>query len=1469
MHKKRGILLAQKALSFIVSSIVCVQTLTVLPNKGYAAEVASDTTETKQIFYGDVNEDGKISVNDAVMIEKYVLTSNADLLRTPEAADVDVDGKVTLRDAEIIFQFDSGIIKYPADYKPSEILQGLKYYPDVKWTFYPDPAKYEIINTGLSWQEAEAYCESKGGHLAVITSEREQAMIKSLVNEAPETSGYFIGGYRNENGEFKWVTDEPMTYTNWNQGEPSSNDENSIELYYNGSWNDLHDHSKLAFICEWEEPKKDSLPSTTTSVTTTTSSPDTTTYTAKETLTTATAISDPQKSGVKDTELSDSSKYIVVKNEMTWDEANDYCTDVLKGHLVTINSAEEQELVENLIKGNNERINYWLGGSCGNDRVFHWVTGAPLTYTNWLEGQPYGAKNNCIEMYSFSDEIVNSAHGKWSINRNYAKRYFICEYDDVQDTQTTSATTTASTTTTSTTSKATDMTTTSSSATTESNTDITTYTTVTTVTATLITDITKEQFSAVTTVYDPQIEKSINEKKNERLKINGELTAKPMTLDEIKEAGIDVYDYENYHYFKYSVELTFRDEPIIFTKYEVVPISNDETPGEDSTPTPGPMVTYHGEKKKVLEAPVNIPEYEISISSYEYEDQEMFIIIYGEDKWLKEFYDVQLIVMNTDKETLEDCSATINVPDGLTLCNSEQTQYVGDLLPYSVRDVHWYLRGDAAGDYSISALFKGKNDGDTFSYSFTTKEDVHVYAGDALKLTIAVPGYSCYKYGYPIKITMTNTSDKPIYNLQHKADVKHGYYSYTHIHNNGTSTIIKSSVPLGGATKTIDVNELLPGESAVIDLKISDMWKSPLQKRLENSKLFIDAISLGLKSTLGGFIASFASKFIDGITVIHVLDGTVVTTLKGSTTEVPYELIVTDNLDEIGKDKTFSLTEAIVSSAIDQGPKGLKTFYYENLTFTNAFEFVSGIKNAMEEDWKRVENNEITVEQFQEKYNQEYLDYIFGNLGNVFNIVGWDCAAILEVENDIYKILSVPADFSGGTAYVTDKDGNIIQKNDSLLRNPKPGNIRKVGTSEEPDFEFEFLTGDFEYKNGIYSFTEDSLIRIKANKPGEKYTVHFVDDDGNEEQFTFITVPEHECTGDKYYVVSAPDSEGDGIAMQFCEVCGKPLDSKHIPASFCAMLSDGQMFQNVYQAAEYAEENYKEAELSLLGDITLDKDLVIPDNVKLLITPFANITLNNSSHIFVDGNYIDFTKTMNEYISDDKSLLNNSNETTTTNISTVSSTTTSAITTAKTTTTAAATADKRIVGSWYVFHVNIKTDSYDFTDDKGVVTFNNDFTVEAKSKITMDSDGKLHENDGYWTKNGTWSIKGDKYYATPSGIQETEFIYDAASDTISVSLTDAYLVMKRGGKITSPINLGDINNDGKVNAVDASTVLTYYANISTNKDGGFTESQKKAADVDNNGDINAVDASYILSYYAYTSTTKEDIMSIEEYMKKK
>lgn len=81
--------------------------------------------------------------------------------------------------------------------------------------------------------------------------------------------------------------------------------------------------------------------------------------------------------------------------------------------------------------------------------------------------------------------------------------------------------------------------------------------------------------------------------------------------------------------------------------------------------------------------------------------------------------------------------------------------------------------------------------------------------------------------------------------------------------------------------------------------------------------------------------------------------------------------------------------------------------------------------------------------------------------------------------------------------------------------------------------------------------------------------------------------------------------------------------------------------------------------------------------------------------------------------------------------------------------------------------------------------------------------------------------------------------------------------------------LGDVNSDGYINAVDASSVLSYYARISTNQEGGYDALQKLNADVNQDRLINAVDASFILSYYAYTSTTKEEIMSVEEYMKKK
>ncbi|MBP5378322.1 MAG: D-alanyl-D-alanine carboxypeptidase family protein [Ruminococcus sp.] len=78
------------------------------------------------------------------------------------------------------------------------------------------------------------------------------------------------------------------------------------------------------------------------------------------------------------------------------------------------------------------------------------------------------------------------------------------------------------------------------------------------------------------------------------------------------------------------------------------------------------------------------------------------------------------------------------------------------------------------------------------------------------------------------------------------------------------------------------------------------------------------------------------------------------------------------------------------------------------------------------------------------------------------------------------------------------------------------------------------------------------------------------------------------------------------------------------------------------------------------------------------------------------------------------------------------------------------------------------------------------------------------------------------------------------------------------------IKLGDLNGDNSIDATDASTVLSAYANASSGKDMGLSAAQMIAADVDKNGSINAVDASNILSYYAYRAVKGK--RSLEEYL---
>lgn len=124
--------------------------------------------------------------------------------------------------------------------------------------------KYEVFSRSdiNSWEEAEAYCESLGGHLATISSQKENDYVYSIVKESGYSSAYFGLTDREIEGEWRWVTGEDVVYTNWHSGEPNA--ENSNEdyamFYYkyaDGTWNDgdfggTTVSGGTAFICEWE-----------------------------------------------------------------------------------------------------------------------------------------------------------------------------------------------------------------------------------------------------------------------------------------------------------------------------------------------------------------------------------------------------------------------------------------------------------------------------------------------------------------------------------------------------------------------------------------------------------------------------------------------------------------------------------------------------------------------------------------------------------------------------------------------------------------------------------------------------------------------------------------------------------------------------------------------------------------------------------------------------------------------------------------------------------------------------------------------------------------------------------------------------------------------------------------------------------------------------------------------------------------
>ena len=117
---------------------------------------------------------------------------------------------------------------------------------------------YARFDEVMTWEEAEAFCEKEGGHLATITSREEQLAIAQMFSDAPY-SAYWLGATDKEwEGAWKWVTGEPFSWTDWYDNQPNNDNQNEFEEEnyltivpnWNTQWNDAPNGEAYGFILE-------------------------------------------------------------------------------------------------------------------------------------------------------------------------------------------------------------------------------------------------------------------------------------------------------------------------------------------------------------------------------------------------------------------------------------------------------------------------------------------------------------------------------------------------------------------------------------------------------------------------------------------------------------------------------------------------------------------------------------------------------------------------------------------------------------------------------------------------------------------------------------------------------------------------------------------------------------------------------------------------------------------------------------------------------------------------------------------------------------------------------------------------------------------------------------------------------------------------------------------------------------------
>jgi PKD repeat protein len=264
------------------------------------------------------------------------------------------------------------------------------------------------------------------------------------------------------------------------------------------------------------------------------------------------------------------------------------------------------------------------------------------------------------------------------------------------------------------------------------------------------------------------------------------LESRRLTYDEIIAAGIDPADPANQNVFEFDLCLAFGDYSCIAfggvangagTLYS--PSFGSGGPGGGGCSSTS---CYYTVPEGRVTATVTVVGGQPTVT---------FLMIPGTAKWLKEFFEVKMAIVNLAPTgfTFEDGIATLDLPEGLALAPTADPQALDvemeDIPGGESRTATWIIRGDDEGEYDLEASYSGTLDpiGKSIKLDAVTEEPLKVWGFSAVEMTVTADDAAVAHDPYRFTLTLENVTDgssdpAPVYNPVLAIDRDAGGFNY-------------------------------------------------------------------------------------------------------------------------------------------------------------------------------------------------------------------------------------------------------------------------------------------------------------------------------------------------------------------------------------------------------------------------------------------------------------------------------------------------------------------------------------------------------------------------------------------------------------------------------------------------------------------------------------------------------------------